>query len=58
MYKRKSKDEYALEYDYGYGDGTEVLCWCETYKEAREDQKAYIENEGIFPIIKKHRVKI
>ena len=58
MYQRKTRDEYALVYDYGFGDGKEVICWCSTLKEAREDRRSYIENEGIFPEIKKKRVPI
>lgn len=57
-YRRKTVDVWALEYDYGFGDGKEIICWCSSLKEAKEDQRAYIENEGIFPQIKKHREKI
>lgn len=57
-YQRKTRDEYALIYDYGFGDGKEVICWCSTLGEAKQDQKAYMENEGIFPQIKKCRTKI
>lgn len=57
MYVRKTEDEYLIEYDYGYGDGKEVLFICSTMKEARETQRAYVENERIIPTIRKHRVK-
>lgn len=55
-YQRKTEDEYWLTYNYGYGDGRDILCVCTTYKEAKEDQEAYIENEHICPTIEKHRV--
>ena len=58
VYTRKTEDVYDLMYDYGYGDGLERICSCSTYKEALEDRKAYIENEGIRPKIVKHRVPI
>lgn len=56
-YKRKTEDVYGLFYDYGYGDGPEELCSCSTWREAVEDRKAYILNEGICPRIKKYRVR-
>ncbi len=52
-YQRKTEDEYELIYDYGCGK--EVIFRCSTYREAKADQKAYIENEGICPEIK-HRL--
>lgn len=58
QYKRKTVDEFDLLYDYGYGDGIEVICTCTTLEEARADKKAYIENEGIYPAIRKRRVPI
>lgn len=57
-YKRKTEDEYLVMYDYGYGDGIEVLTTCSTKKEARDNVRAYIKNEHIYPTIKKHRVKL
>lgn len=57
-YVRKTEDEYLVMYDYGYGDGVEVLTACSTRKEALADVRAYVENEHIRPVIKKHRVKI
>ena len=56
MYKRKTEDEYTLEWDYGLG--REVLGRYSSYREAKEDQIAYVENEGIYPKIVKHRVEI
>lgn len=58
VYTRKTEDVFGLMYDYGYGDGLELICSCSTYKKALEDRKAYIENEGIRPKIVKHRVPI
>ena len=52
-YVRKTRDEYTIEGNYGYG-------WEEdTYKEAREMLRCYNENEIGYPHrIRKHRVKI
>lgn len=55
-YQRKTKDEWQLVYDFGYGDGKEVLVSYGTYEEAKADRKAYIENAGFCPSIEKHRV--
>lgn len=57
MYERKTEDYYELIYNYGYGDGPEVIDSCSTYAEAKKDRKAYIENEGIYPRIVKKRYK-
>jgi hypothetical protein len=57
-YKRKTEDVYEVVYDYGYGDGLEVLTQCSTMREAKADRKAYIENEHICPMIRKHRYPI
>lgn len=43
-YKRKTEDVYEVVYNYGYGDGLEVLTRCSTMREAKADRKAYIEN--------------
>ena len=56
MYVRKTEDEYHLVWDYGYGDGPETICVCATAVEAKQDRRAYLENEGIFPKIVKRRV--
>lgn len=56
-YQRKTEDEYRLEYDYGYGDGPEILGRYSTLSDAKNDKKAYIENEGIYPVIHKVRVR-
>ena len=57
-YKRKTEDVYEVVYDYGYGDGLEVLTRCSTMREAKADRKAYIESEHIFPMIRKRRYPI
>jgi hypothetical protein len=57
-YKRKTEDVYEVVYDYGYGDGLEVLTQCSTMREAKADRKAYIENEHICPMIRKRRYPI
>lgn len=59
-YKRKTRDVYEVVYDYGYGygDGPDVLTRCTTLREAKEDRKAYIENERICPTIRKRRYPI
>lgn len=57
-YKRKTEDVYEVVYDYGYGDGFEVLTRCSTMQEAKADRKAYIESEHICPMIRKRRYPI
>lgn len=57
-YKRKTEDVYEVVYDYGYGDGLEVLTRCSTMREAKTDRKTYIENEHICPMIRKRRYPI
>lgn len=56
-YVRKTEDEYRLEYDYGYGDGPDILGTYSTLADAKADKKAYIENEGIYHVIHKVRVR-
>ena len=57
-YTRKTKDFYELVYNYGYGDGPEVISCCSTLAEAKADKRAYIENEHICPPIRKRRYPI
>lgn len=57
-YKRKTEDVYEVVYNYGYGHGLEILTRCMTLREAKADRKAYIENEHIFPAIRKRRYPI
>lgn len=56
-YQRKTEDEYRLEYDYGNGDGLEVIYTAVSLAEAKKVKKDYIENEGIYPVIHKVRVR-
>lgn len=57
-YVRKTEDVYDLEYNYGYGDGVEVIDHCATLAEAKANLRAYIENEHICPTIRKRRYPI
>ena len=54
-YVRKTVDEYLLLYD--YGNGLDVISRCSTAAEAKRDFKSYVENEGIYPTIKKQRIR-
>lgn len=57
-YVRKTKDEYIVQGNYGYGHGFEDECAEETRKEAKERLKEYRENgNGSYRIVKR-RVKI
>ena len=57
-YVRKTEDVYDLEYNYGYGDGVEVIDHCATLAEARAARRDYIANEHICPTIRKRRYPI
>ena len=58
-YVRKTKDEYVLMTNYGYGDGWEEVLTEETFAEAKERKKEYIENMPQYPYkIMKRRVKL
>ena len=54
-YVRKTKDEYQLLCDYGYGDGWEYVLAEDTMKEARQRKKEYMENapQYSYRIVKK-----
>lgn len=41
-YKRKTEDVYEVVYDYGYGDGLEVLTRCSTMQEAKAEAKPMV----------------
>ena len=57
-YTRKTKDEFIIQGDYGYGHGFEDECTEETRKEARQRLKEYRDNApGIYRLIVR-RVKI
>lgn len=57
MYIRKTQDEYTIQGN--YGQGWEDVCAYDNRKEAKEDLKAYLENEPqyLHRLIKR-RVKI
>lgn len=58
-YVRKTKDEYVLQCNYGYGDGWEDVFTEETMKEAKKQKKVYEENMPQYPYkIVKRRVKL
>lgn len=59
MYKRKTRDEWQVMGDYGYGHGFECVDTLNTRTEAKDSLKVYRENEmGVsFKIVKK-RVRI
>lgn len=54
-YIRKTRDEYQLLCDYGYGDGYEYVLSEDTMKEAKQRKKEYIENmpQYLYKIVKK-----
>ena len=45
-YIRKTRDLYVVQGNYGYGDGFEDLTQSYDRKEAKDDLKAYKQNEG------------
>lgn len=55
-YVRKTKDEYNIVTNYGYG--WEIECTEETCKEAKQRLKEYRENTNAQVKIEKKRVKI
>lgn len=56
---RKTKDEYQLLANYGYGDGWEYVISEDTMSEARKRKKEYMENQPKYLYrIKKVRVPI
>lgn len=57
-YVRKTKDEYELQANYGYGDGFECICTEETHREIRQRLAEYRQNEGGNYRIVKRRVRI
>ena len=57
MYIRKTRDEWTIEGNYGYG--YEAVSAYDKYVEARADLKLYRENERGVPFrLKMRRVKI
>lgn len=58
-YKRKTKDEFTLQGNYGYGDGWEDLTTEKTWKGIIQRKKEYRENEPGTPLrIIVRRIKI
>lgn len=57
MYKRKTKDCYAIEGFYE-GYGWDIECYCDDRKDARERLKDYRDNVNYPVRIKKWREKI
>jgi hypothetical protein len=57
-YTRKTRDEFVLQGNYGYGNGWEDLTAEETRKEIRARLREYRENEGGNYRIVCRRVKI
>jgi len=59
MYQRKTRDEFEIQGNYGYGNGWECLITEETREAARGQLKCYQENEpGTAHRIKCVRVQI
>jgi len=60
MYQRKTRDEYEIQCDYGYGDGFECVCAEDTRKEANQRRFEYLQNDTQMKRIRivKKRVKI
>ena len=54
MYQRKTRDEYWIEQNWGYG--WDKVCCEKTRKEALKTYKEYIENQPVPTRIKKYRV--
>lgn len=58
-YIRKTRDEYVLQQNWGYGYGWEDIVTYDDYAEARADKKAYLENQpGVPTRLITRRVKI
>ncbi len=58
-YTRKTRDYWAVEGNYGYGDGWEEVTAEETWKEIKDRLREYRENERGVPFrARKHREKI
>lgn len=58
-YQRKTKDEWRLLCNYGYGDGWEEVVTEETYAEIKLRKREYEENMPQYPYkIVKRRVKL
>lgn len=58
MYKRKTRDVWELQANYGYGDGWEYVLEEDTLREAKEQLATYKKNVTYPVRIVKKRVKI
>lgn len=53
-YKRKTKDVYHVQGNYGYGHGFETECTEYIWKDAKQRLKEYRENgPGVYRLIKR-----
>ena len=57
-YERKTRDEWHIECNYGYGDGWECEAIEGSFKEARQRRKEYRENSPYPVRIIKRRVPL
>jgi hypothetical protein len=58
-YTRKTRDEYEIQQNWGYGHGWETVTTEETWKDARDQAKTYRQEQPGIPCrIKTRRVKI
>lgn len=58
-YIRKTRDEWVIEQDFGYGHGWEEVCSADNRREALDDLKSYRENQPKYPVrMRKTRVKL
>lgn len=48
-YIRKTRDEYQVQGNYGYGHGFEMVTAEDTYKEAKASLREYRDNEPGIP---------
>jgi hypothetical protein len=49
-YQRKTRDYWDIEQNCGYGDGWEVVCAEDTWKEAKAQLRCYRENQPEYPV--------
>ena len=51
------RDEYRLMYDFGNGNGLEVLCTEYSFADIRRAKQEYIEKEKIYPAIFRRKAR-
>ena len=49
-YQRKTRDYYDIEQNFGYGDGWEVVCAAETWREAKVALREYRQNQPEYAV--------